>query len=59
MTNVEHYDFKDVQRLRANMNPHARMMSRKRTGLTAHEQRVFALAVKRSRYMGLLPYVSE
>ncbi|HEU4677448.1 MAG TPA: 30S ribosomal protein S18 [Candidatus Paceibacterota bacterium] len=58
-TNVEHYDYKDVQRLRAHMNPHARMMSRKRTGHNAHEQRVFATAVKRARFMALLPYVSE
>ena len=58
-TNVEHYDYKDVLRLRAYMNPHARMFSRKRTGHTAREQRVFAQAVKRARFMALLPYVAE
>ncbi|QQR64831.1 30S ribosomal protein S18 [Candidatus Kaiserbacteria bacterium] len=58
-TNVEHYDYKDVLRLRAHMNPHARMFSRKRTGHTAREQRVFAQAVKRARFMALLPYVAE
>jgi len=58
-TNVEHFDYKDVLKLRAHINPHARMFSRKRTGLTAHEQRVFAQAVKRARFMSLIPYVSE
>ncbi len=58
-TNVEHYDFKDVLRLKAHLNPHARMFSRKRTGHNAHEQRAFANAVKRARFMALIPYVSE
>lgn len=58
-TNVEHYDYKDVIRLRAHMNPHARIFSRKRTGHNAHEQRAFAQAVKRARFMALLPYVAE
>ncbi len=58
-TNVEHYDFKDVVRLRAHMNPHARIMSRTRTGHNAHEQRAFAMAVKRARFMSLIPYVAE
>lgn len=57
--NVQRYDYKDIARLRAHMNPHARMFSRKRTSHTAHEQRAFAQAIKRARFMGLLPYVSE
>lgn len=58
-TTVQHYDFKDVARLRAHVNPHARIFSRKRTGHSAHEQRSFARAIKRARFMALLPYVSE
>ncbi|MCF7816165.1 MAG: 30S ribosomal protein S18 [Candidatus Pacebacteria bacterium] len=58
-TNVEHYDYKDVVRLLAHMNPHSRMFNRRRTGHTAHEQRTFAQAVKRARFMALVPYVSE
>lgn len=57
--NTEHFDFKDVARLRANLNPHARIHGRKRTGLSAHEQRSFAQAVKRARFMALIPYVAE
>lgn len=55
----EHVDYKDVVRLRAHMNAHARMMSRTRTGMTANEQRRFAEAVKRARFMALLPYVTQ
>jgi len=58
-SNVEHYDFKDVVRLRANLNPHARIHGRKRTGHSAHEQRAFARAVKRARFMALIPFVAE
>jgi len=57
--NVEHFDYKDVLKLRAHINPHARMFSRKRTGLTAHEQRMFARAIKHARFMSLIPYVAE
>lgn len=58
-TQTEHYDFKDVVKLRTHMNAHARMHKRARTGNTAREQRVFAQAVKRARFMALVPYVSE
>lgn len=58
-TQIEHYDYKDVVRLKAHLNPHARMFNRRRTGHSAHEQRDFATAVKRARFMALVPYVSE
>lgn len=58
-TEPEHYDYKDVAKLRAHMNAHARIHSRSRTGNTAREQRVFAQAVKRARFMALVPYVAE
>ena len=34
-------------------------VSRKRTGANAMEQRMIARAVKRARYMALLPYVTS
>jgi small subunit ribosomal protein S18 len=55
----EYIDYKDVVRLRAYMNTHARMMGKNRTGMTSHEQRRFGEAVKRARFMALLPYVSQ
>ena len=59
MNNIEHFDFKDVGKLKAHLNPHARIMNRRRTGLSAREQRALGTAVKRARYMALIPYVSE
>lgn len=54
-----HIDYKDITRLQNNINPHARMNSRNRTGFNAKGQRDFARAVKRARFMALLPYVSH
>jgi len=57
--NPNHIDYKDITRLKANLNPHSRMFNRRRTGLSAKAQRNFARAVKRARFMALVPYVSE
>lgn len=58
---IEHkkyVDYKDVKYLRLFTNPHAKMLSRKRTGMPSDKQRQIALAIKRARYMALLPYVA-
>lgn len=55
---TNHIDYKNVIALRSHINPHARMNSRKRTGFKAKEQRDFARAIKRARFMALLPYLS-
>lgn len=52
-------DYKDITRLKAHVNPHARMMGRRRTNFTARQQRSFANAVKRARFMALMPFVSH
>ena len=54
-----HIDFKDIVRLGGHVNPHARMMNRRRTGFTARGQRNFAAAVKRSRFMALMPFIKH
>lgn len=56
---MHHVDYKDITRLRNNVNPHARMMSRRRTGLSAKGQRNFATAIKRARFMALVPYIQH
>jgi len=56
---LEHIDYKDITRLEAHVNPHARMLSRKRTGFSAKAQRDFARAIKRSRFMALMPYIQH
>jgi len=57
--NIKHIDYKDTEILKKFLNPHARMISRKKTGVCAKSQRQLAEAVKRSRYIGLLPFVAR
>lgn len=56
---ANHVDYKDILKLKANLNPHSRMFGRKRSGLTAKGQRDFARATKRARFMALVPFVSH
>lgn len=56
---LHHVDYKDITRLGAMVNPHARMLNRRRTGLTARGQRNFARAIKRARFMALMPYIKH
>ena len=51
-------DYKDVAYLKQFMSPHAKIMAKKRTGVQASKQREIALAIKRARYMALLPYLA-
>ena len=51
-------DYMDTETLRRLMSPNGKIYGRKRTGLNAYQQRLAAQAVKRARYMGLLPYTS-
>lgn len=55
--NIRHIDYKDTEILKKFMNPHGRIINRKRTGITAKYQRQLATAIKRARFIGLLPYV--
>ena len=57
--NIKHIDYKDTEVLKKFLNPHARLMSRKKTGVSAKYQRKLANAVKRARFMALIPYVSR
>lgn len=51
-------DYKDTESLKKMLSGNGKILSRKRTGATAMEQRMIAQAVKRARYMSLLPYVA-
>jgi len=54
---IRFIDYKDTEIMKKFINPYGRLISRKRTGVCAKSQRQLATAVKRARYMGLLPYV--
>lgn len=48
-------DYKDFERLRRYINAQGKILPRRRTGLSAHNQRLLARAVKRARFLALLP----
>jgi small subunit ribosomal protein S18 len=52
-------DYKDVSRLRRFVSDRARIEPRRRTGVCAKHQRRLALAIKRARYLALLPYTPD
>lgn len=54
---LENLDYKDAYFLRRFLNSQGKLYPPKKFGLSAKEQRGLALAVKRARYMGLIPYV--
>ena len=51
-------DYKDTESLKRLISQNGKILSRKRTGVNAMEQRMLARAIKRARYMGLLPYIT-
>lgn len=57
--NIKYIDYKDVEILKKFLATNARILPRKRTGLSAANQRSLAQAVKRARFMGLLPFVAK
>jgi small subunit ribosomal protein S18 len=55
--NIKYIDYKDIEILKRFLNPNGKIVSHRRTGVTAKNQRALAQAVKRARFMGLLPFV--
>ena len=52
-------DYKDLDLLKKLVNRHGKIVGRRKTGCTASSQHAVTKAVKRARYMALLPYVGE
>ena len=53
-----YFDYKDVKTLQKFLDPYGRIEASARTGLSAKQQRQLAVAVKRARHLGLLPFVA-
>ncbi len=53
---VTEIDFKDVGTLSKLITNQGKMFSKKRSGNTAGFQRMLKLAIKRARFMALMPY---
>ena len=52
-------DYKDVDRLRRYVSDRGKMEPRRKVGTCARHQRIVSRAVKRARYIALLPYTAE
>ena len=57
--NIKYVDYKDIELLKKFLTPHARIQGKKKTLVRAKSQRQLAQAIKRARYMALLPFVAK
>lgn len=56
---ITHIDYKDVDLLRKFVSERGKILPRRVTGTSAKYQRQLTRAIKRSRSMALLPFVTE
>lgn len=56
---IKHVDYKDVDFLMNFINEQGKILPRRITGNSLKYQRKVAQAIKRSRHLGFLPYVSD
>ncbi len=56
---VEAVDWKDLATLQKLVSAQGKIYGRKRTGTMSHFQRQLKVAVKRARYLALLPFVAR
>lgn len=56
--NLNEIDYKDVQTLQKLCTSQGKLFSRKRSGNCAKHQRRAKIAIKRARFLGLMPYIS-
>jgi small subunit ribosomal protein S18 len=52
-------DYKDVELLKKLVNRHGRIVGRRKTGCTAISQHAVTDAIKRARFMALLPFKGD
>ena len=56
---VDYIDYKDVNKLRKFTSERSKILPRRVTGTCAKHQRELTTAIKRGRYVALLPYTSD
>jgi small subunit ribosomal protein S18 len=56
---IEYIDYKDTEVLQRFMNDQGRILPRRVTGTSAKYQRQLSRAIKRARFLGMIPYVAE
>jgi len=57
--NIKEISYRDVELLKKFVSSLAKIKGRKKTGVCASHQRKLSRAIKRARYLGLLPYVTR
>jgi small subunit ribosomal protein S18 len=57
--NIKEIDYKEADTLKRFLDPQSRILSQEKTGLCSKHQRKLARAIKNSRIMGLLPFISR
>jgi small subunit ribosomal protein S18 len=57
--NLNDIDYKEVDLLRRFVSSQAKVIDPQHTGICAKHQRKLAQAIKRARFMALLPYVRK
>ncbi len=56
---IDRVDFKDVGLLRRYVSDRARIEPRRKTAVCARHQRVVSTALKRARFIALIPYTED
>jgi len=55
--NVKEIDYKDIGKLRRFISGRGKILPAKLTGTCAKHQRMLTRAIKRARFIGLLPFI--
>jgi small subunit ribosomal protein S18 len=56
---IDYIDYKKPELLSSYVTAHGKIYSRRRTGTCAKHQRRLAMAIKRARFLALLPYTTD
>lgn len=59
VSKAESIDYKNVDLLRGYVTERGKILGRRKNGACARHQRMLATAIKRARYLAMLPYVSS
>lgn len=56
---TKNFDYKDIQTLKNYISENGKIIPKRTTGLNSKEQRNLSKAVKRARFLSLLPYCDK
>lgn len=54
---IKEIDYKDVEPLKLFIDSHGRIVNHRRSSVCAKHQRKLATAIKRARFLALIPYI--